>query len=156
MTDTKLISYKIMEHERTEDSPFMGCLICSINCKFNCKNCFNQPLKQLSTIEKTAIEIVNEIKENPFNEGIIFGGLEWTLQKDELIALSMSARNNGLQTMLYTGHDINQLEDLLDLRLFDYVKCGQYKEHLKMSNYIKYGVKLVSANQDIYKKDVDY
>ena len=89
------IRYKAIEHERIEDSPFIGATISAIDCNFNCKNCFNQSLKQLPTLEKDALEIINEVRDNIFNKGIILAGLEWTmLQTHEVIELALCAKEN--------------------------------------------------------------
>lgn len=154
------IRYKTIEHERTEDSPFIGAVISAINCNFNCKNCFNQPLKNQPTLVKEDIEIIKEIKSNPFNKGVIFAGLEWTLQPTELFTLANIAHGFELQTILYTGHDFKYFQEYGTIRYlgdyFDYIKCGRYEENLKVTNHIEYGVTLASTNQHIYKKGIDY
>ena len=154
------IRYKTIEHERTEDAPFMGAVISAIDCKFNCTNCFNQSLKDQPTLEKEDIDIIKEIKSNPFNKGIIFGGLEWTLQPTELFALAGLSHGSGLQTMLYTGNDFKYLQEYGSIRYsgsyFDYIKCGRYKEELKTDDNIQYGIKLASSNQHIYRRGIDY
>lgn len=148
------IRYKTIVSERIEDAPFCGALISSIDCKFNCKNCFNKPLKDRPTLIKNETEIINEIKSNPFNKGIIFAGLEWMLQPTELVRLANLTRENGLQTMLYTG--MSFISDRNITQCFDYIKCGRYEEELKTINHIEYGVTLASSNQHIYKKGIDY
>lgn len=152
------IKYKQIKHERVEDSPFVGCLISAIDCKFNCKNCFNQSLKDLPTKEKDSVTLINEVKSNPFNKGIILGGLEWSNQPSEAINIAETAKNNGLITMLYTGREFNdsEIQSLLKTGVFDYVKCGNYQEDLSTMNHIEYGVALASSNQHIYKKGKDY
>lgn len=145
------INYKLIEHERTEDAPFIGALISACGCNFNCVNCFNQAVKQLPTLTSCAASIIEEIKTNPFNKGIIFGGLEWTLQEKELLILAKLAKINGLKTMLYTGKNFVDIENLYKTKLFDYIKCGPYKEELKSNTHYEYGVKLASSNQHIYK-----
>lgn len=147
------IRYKVIEHERVEDAPFMGCLISAIDCKFNCRNCFNQSLKSLKTIEDETENVINKVKSNPFNKGIILAGLEWTLQLNEAISLAKEAHNNNLLVMLYTG---DALFNRRYAHYFDYIKLGLYKEELKTINHIEYGVTLASSNQHIYKKGVDY
>jgi hydroxymethylpyrimidine pyrophosphatase-like HAD family hydrolase len=115
-------------------------------------------LKNQSTIEKEDVDIINEIKRNPFNKGIIFGGMEWTLQHEELIELAKKAKENGLQTMLYTGNKYEDMQIFMQIygQFFDYIKCGRYEEDNKTANHIEYGVTLASSNQHIYKKGVDY
>lgn len=153
----KMINYKLIEHERVEDAPFMGALISACDCKFNCKNCFNQGIKNMPTLSDTAENIIRQIKANPFNKGIIFAGLEWTLQFDECLTLAGLAKQEGLLTMIYTGSTDNRLLKALKLLgVFDYIKYGRYDESLKTANHLEYGVVLASTNQHILKKGVDY
>lgn len=97
------IRYKFIQDERTEDAPFVGALISAIGCKNKCKGCFNRHLKTYPTLKNTAEEIIEMVKSNPFNEGIILGGLEWSEQPIELIELCKVASENGLKVMIYTG-----------------------------------------------------
>jgi len=153
-----IIRYTHIEHEREHDAPFMGALISSIDCNFNCKYCFNQELKQYPKLQKDSKDIMMAITNNKFNQGIILGGLEWTLQPYELSELLKTAKAYNLQTMLYTGMDFyifkakfNKMFDDLD-----YIKCGRYMKNLKTDTNIQYNIKLASSNQKIYKKGVDY
>jgi hypothetical protein len=164
------IRYKTIEEERIQDAPFVGALISAIDCSFNCKKCFNQPLKNLPTIEEYPDEIIKNIKKNKFNKGIILAGLEWSQQLNEAYVLLCNAKLFGLKTMLYTGFSnleyfsnfCNRQFELIpemNTELFnnlDYIKCGQYKANLATLNHIEYGVTLASSNQRIYKKGVDY
>jgi pyruvate-formate lyase-activating enzyme len=152
------IKYKILKHERVEDSPFVGCLISSIDCNFNCKNCFNQPLKNQPTLERESTEIIKEIKSNIFNKGIIFAGMEWTLQHEELIELASKAKENKLLTMLYTGNTYEDMKIFMQMygQYFDYIKCGRYEKENETINHIEYGVTLATSNQHIYKLGRDY
>lgn len=154
----KMINYKLIEHERLEDAPFVGALISACDCKFNCPDCFNQHVKNLPTLSKSCDDIIAEIKSNVFNDGVIFAGLEWTLQLDECLTLAKAAKENGLKTMIYTGNmsDSPVVKALENSQLFDYIKCGQFIEGLKTANHIEYGVALASSNQHIYCKGVDY
>lgn len=154
----KMINYKLIEHERCEDAPFVGALIAACDCKFDCPNCFNQHIKLLPVISKNCEDIIAEIKTDRFNKGIIFAGLEWTLQIDECIELASAAKKHDLQTMIYTGYEFKQnvVRRLAEANVFDYIKCGQYIETLKTANHIEYGVVLASSNQHIYAKGVDY
>lgn len=161
MTECNLnqkINYKAIEHERVEDAPFVGALISACDCKYNCPNCFNQDVKKLLTITKDCQEIISDIKANPFNKGIIFAGLEWSLQIDECIALATAAKSVGLQTIVYTGADKENsiVKYYIKSGVFDYIKYGRYSEELKTANHIEYGVVLASSNQHILKKGVDY
>ena len=147
-----IIRYKKIEHERLEDAPFVGALISAIDCKFGCEGCFNQQVKDLPTLQASEQDIIKEVKNNPFNKGIILAGLEWTLQFDEAVALAIEAHKQGLQTMLYTGCSLKELG--FDISDFDYIKCGRYIQKLESSDNVQYGVRLASCNQVIYKKRI--
>ncbi len=153
-----LINYKLIEHERVGDAPFVGALISACNCTFDCSNCFNQHIKKLKTITKSSKEIIAEVQSNVFNQGIIFAGLEWTLQLDECILLAAEAKKHELLTMIYTGNiwESSVVKKIIKSHVFDYIKCGQYDEALKTANHVEYGIVLASSNQHIYKKGVDY
>lgn len=152
------IHYKRIESERFEDSPFMAALIASTNCNFNCRECFNQHLKDSPTLEKDASEIIKIIKENPFHEGIVLSGLEWTEQIEECYALIEEALNNKLKVMLYTGNNLEQVKEKFpQLLTYDiYIKCGQFKIKKTSINHVEDGVVLASSNQHIYKKGRDF
>ena len=152
------IDYKVIEPERVEDAPFMGALISACDCKYNCPNCFNQKVKNLATISSSIEEILKIVKSNPFHKGIIFAGLEWSLQMNECIALATAAKDMGLQTIVYTGADQDSsiVKQYIKSNAFDFIKCGSYKEELATANHIEYGVVLASSNQHILKRGVDY
>lgn len=98
------IKYKYIEHERTEDAPFVGALICAEDCTFNCPECFNQELrKNVPNIIQDSGHIISLVKQNPLNQGVIFGGLEWSRQPMEMIELAEKARLANLEVMIYTG-----------------------------------------------------
>lgn len=135
----------------------MGALISACDCNFNCKECFNQGIKNIPTKIKTINDIIKEVKSNIFNKGIIFAGLEWTLQMNEALYLASHAKENNLFTMLYTGNEFNYfIKHNLYLSNFDYIKCGRFIKEQKTINHIEYGVALASLNQHIYKKGIDY
>lgn len=140
-------------HERTEDAPFIGALICADNCKFNCLGCCNEEYKTLPSYYMNDSEIINEIKSNKFNKGIILAGLEWTLQPKEMFRLIELAINNQLEVILYTGMDyeglIKKFPKLLNYHI--YIKTGRYIGEFATNNNIQFGIKLASSNQKIYK-----
>ena len=103
----------------------------------------------MPTISREAEDIVSEVKNNPFNDGIIFGGLDWLLQKDELLELADCAKANGLKTMLYVGCELKET-GICDISShFDYVKTGAYLEEL-LDPHCDLGVILSTSNQKIY------
>lgn len=165
-----IIRFKIIEHERMADSPFIGAVVSAIDCWDNCPNCFNQNLKNLPTKEANADEIIAEIKANPLNEGVILSGLEWTLQAEEMISLLYAAKQSGLKTMLYTSMTGNEFFRWFNLtqasrnlsmygramywrinikQHLDYIKFGAYDETKKIDGYSSCNVTLASKNQYI-------
>ena len=154
----KMINYKLIEHERCEDAPFVGALISACDCRFDCRNCFNQSVKELPTQTRNCEDIIAEVRRDIFNKGIIFAGLEWSLQLDECIQLARKAKENGLQTMVYTGNEFDSpaVGQMIKANCFDYIKCGRYLEESRTANHIEHGVILASSNQHIYKKGWDY
>ena len=147
-----MINIKLIEHERFEDAPFIGALICAVDCNINCTGCFNQHLKQLSNIKKDSNDIINEVLSNKFNKGIILSGLEWSLQKDEMLELVNLALKNNLKVIIYTGlnEDIfkNICKEVYEIKNI-YIKFGNYNK--TSSSYVSENVKLASKNQYIKK-----
>lgn len=148
---SKLITYKAVLHERIDDAPFVGALIVAPTCSNNCPSCFNQHLKNLQDFIQTSDYIIYEVCSNPFNEGIILGGLEWSERPDEAIDLIDTALQKGLQVILYTGLTKDALEERIPTRYLKgcYVKYGRYDKNSTVDNYYQYGVKLASSNQYI-------
>lgn len=142
---------KAIIHERTEDAPFIGALVCANDCNFNCKNCFNQHLKESTSIEITKEEIINQIKNNIFNNGIILAGLEWTFQPKDMEALILYSLKNNLKVMLYTGMEQHKFKEHFNhiYNLPIYIKFGRYEDDNKSDIHYSYGVKLASKNQKI-------
>lgn len=147
----KLVSYKGIIHERAEDAPFMGALIIGVSCRNNCRNCFNQHLKDKPTYTKFVDEIIEEVQQNQFNDGIILAGLEWSEQPDDTIALISGATEVGLKVILYTGLTDYELYRRIPRKFLvgSYVKFGAYDETKAADNYKSLGVKLASTNQYI-------
>lgn len=147
-----IINIKKIEHERFEDAPFVGALICAVDCNINCIGCFNQHLKNLPTIQISSHDIIKEVLANKFNQGIILSGLEWTLQRDEMNELILLAKQNTLKTILYTGLNENDFkqtyEDIYNITGL-MIKFGEYDKNLKCNNNIINNIKLATSNQKI-------
>lgn len=147
-----MIRYKLIERERFQDAPFVGCLISAIGCSLNCVNCFNQHIKEMDTLYINTDEIVDMIKNNPFEEGLILGGLEWSEQSDELIELVNTVMDNNLKVMIYTGLTEIEFFNIVDkskLQSGVYIKFGRYINTNKTITNIQFGVNLASENQYI-------
>jgi len=149
------IHYRGIIHERTEDAPFMGALIIAATCDNGCKDCFNQHLKESRVYIRTAEEIIAEVMQNPFNDGIILGGLEWSQQPREAIELIRCATASGLQVILYTGLAEKELYNRIPKEhlVGTLVKFGRYDPTCLSATYKSFGVCLASTNQ--YIKQID-
>lgn len=147
------INYKAIIHERAEDAPFMGALIVGTQCSNNCKDCFNQHLKEARTLRNSIDSIIGQVRQNPFNDGIILGGLEWSEQPEETISLIHIAKMAGLQVMLYTGLTEDELQRRIPLWHLNgcWVKYGPYNSNAASNTYYSHGIKLASTNQYVTK-----
>lgn len=136
------------------DAPFVGTLIAGTTCKGNCKGCCNQHLLDSTSYEEDSSVLINSIVENPFSEGIILAGLEWSDQPEEMMALIHEARNNSLEIILYTRHTEEYMRKTFP-ELFTmnglYIKFGEYDETKIVNDNVHYGVPLISSNQYILK-----
>ena len=150
------IRFKYIEHERTQDAPFIGALICAIDCNLNCEGCFNQHMKEMPTQELDSKEIISMVKSYKFNDGIILSGLEWTLQPLEMKELIIQAKNNNLKVIVYTGLTkedfISNFSDIYDNIKGIYIKFGEYDDSKLSDNNYYYNIKLSSTNQNIEEK----
>lgn len=157
-----IIRHRGIHHTRF-DAPFCGALISSISCDHGCTDCINEHLKSdPHIIHQDSNDILDIIRSNPFNEGIILGGLEWTLQKDEMLHLIQLALSYDLQVILYTHHTEDSLLNLIP-ELYDrsstgdylfkglYIKYGEYDTSKLSSTYSSYDVPLASTNQYIVR-----
>lgn len=146
------VKIKGFEHERSQDAPFMGCLVIANDCRNNCRNCFNQHLKNKPSIDISVEDVIAEVKSNPFNQGVIFGGLEWYNQKDDLYKLMRAAADAGLKIMVYTGKttiDDKMIFEECAKKVDTYLKLGPYIDNLPST--VMYGITLASNNQSIIK-----
>ena len=141
------IRHKGVYHERF-DAPFVGALISSIGCTIGCPGCINEHVKNAPEQVSTVQELMDAVEANPFNQGVILGGLEWTEQPTELLALITEALNRGLKVLLYTGRTESwvkaNMPELLGLPIW--IKFGEYRAG---SSTKSFGVLLASDNQYI-------
>ena len=104
-------------------------------------------------IETNWQEVIDEVRSNPFNQGIILGGLEWTYFPDRMTELVNGALQNNLEVMIYTymGEEefSEKFPNLTSLPI--YIKFGEYDSSKETNNNFHYGVKLATSNQYIKK-----
>jgi len=148
-----IIRYKGIYHENIKDAPFIGALICAIDCNIGCIGCCNQHLKKFPILKNNVKDVLDEVLSDKFNKGIILGGLEWTMQADEMMCLVGNAIYHDMKIMIYTGLDEKKFQKrfpeifyLTDI----YIKFGKYDKNLLCNDNIQHGIKLASSNQNIF------
>jgi len=147
-----MITYKGIKHNILNDAPFIGALIIAPSCSRRFENCINEHLKTDDIIYKdTADKIIEKVKSNRLNKGIILSGLEWTESIDSMVKLTKKALNKNLEVIIYTHLEeenfMNKAPELKGLPI--YVKFGSYEKRLTTNDNIHYGVKLATSNQYI-------
>lgn len=146
-----IIHHRGLYHDRL-DAPFVGSLLFAVDCNHGCKGCCHADRRDGPIYETEAEEIINDILQYRFSEGLILGGFEWTQQPDEMMELIDLAIENSLQVILYTHHTEEELKSILP-KLYNrkgvYVKYGEYRIDLSSKTYTSYGVPLASTNQYI-------
>lgn len=150
-----IIRNKGIYRDRAEDAPWIGTLVSSISCPYNCSGCINDSLKSINYDTIEADDIIKSILDDPFNEGIILAGLEWSEQPEELCVLISKALDSNLKVILYT-HCPNReslLSKVPSLVHFSnkevLVKYGMYDETKRVYDYWDHGVRLATSNQYI-------
>lgn len=135
------------------DAPFVGTLISAISCPYRCEGCINDPLKPLDYTIIDSNEFLDSVASDPFSEGIILGGLEWTKQSLELYILIKEALDRKLKVILYTYHPDREslFNELTFMKEFIgsgiYIKFGKYDNTKLSYDNIWYGVPLATSNQ---------
>ncbi len=148
----KRIAYKGIVHNILNDAPFIGTLIIAKNCSMPCKDCINAHLKSPEHIRvESAFEIMDKVKSNGLDEGIILSGLEWTEQAEDLLVLVDCALENGLKVMVYTHHSEDRFFSIIPELIGKpiYVKFGLYDASLCSETHFSHTVKLATTNQYI-------
>ena len=129
---SKRVDIKGVIQERLQDAPFVGALIMGTTCNQNCANCFNQHLKNRNTLNVNPKFIIDMIQLNPFNEGVIFGGLEWcTHSYNNEYSLSKKINQyNKDNVFIKTWSSARKIERELLINHSDILKCckGLYKQ----------------------------
>jgi len=136
------------------DAPFIGTLIGGVRCNYNCPGCFHKDIEDSQVKHIDADEFLDSILDDPFSEGVILAGREWTEQYDEMIYLIDGAYRRSLEIILYTHYTRQDIEEYYpELLKYSgmYIKCGEYDENKLVPNNVHYGVPLASSNQEIIR-----
>lgn len=145
-----IIRHKGIEHNIYGEAPFVATRICSIQCHNNCPGCQNEELKHdTPIIEESSEDIIKKILDDPFDEGLVLGGLEWTEQPEEMFSLICAAQRCGLKVMLYTHLNRDNYVFRFGIPNNIYIKYGEFI--MGDTPHTQYGVRLISSNQHIVK-----
>ncbi len=146
------IKYKGIVHNVLNDAPFIGAIVIADHCSMPCKNCINEHLKSDAyRRQHSAAQIIAKVKSNGLDEGVIFSGLEWSEQPDDLVELVEVALAEDLKVIVYTHCDEEAFFKIAP-RLKDkpiYIKFGLYDKKLRTDSHFSHGVKLATSNQYI-------
>lgn len=108
-------------------------------------------MRDVDIKQDSAQNIITDVTSNPFNKGIILGGLEWTQQPYEMKELIYEALDNNLSVMLFTGMEETEFKtvfvDVYNLPIL--IKFSRYQKELHSDTHFSQGVKLASTNQYI-------
>ena len=130
----------------------------------HCKGCHAKESWDFNMGEKYTEELLNKmlLKIKEFDSLIdniwILGGDPLDSNIEEVCEMVKNLTILNKEIWLFTRHSLKNVEIKLkdNIELFDYIKCGAYKQELTVDNNIQYGIKLATSNQKIYKEGVDY
>ena len=120
-------------------------------CTLHCKGCMNQELWDRSSGKETAIEdLLNQIIDSKV-DGVTYIGGEPLQQGEDLLILSKRIRDIGLDVVLFTGYQLEELDSLQKsvADLASVIIAGRYVES-KRDTYLTHRG---SSNQKVIIKD---
>ena len=150
MDFSKEVQYRGIRHNVENDAPFIGAVVLAPYCRDHCEGCHNQHLKESPILTDTYNNILDEIEEDSFNNGIILGGLEWTDAPRGMYKLIREAVRRNMNVFLYTymteEQFANKFPSLYKKPIW--IKFGKFDKDKKGHN-VQHGIKLSTTNQHI-------
>jgi anaerobic ribonucleoside-triphosphate reductase activating protein len=123
--------------------------------KPKCKNCQNPDLWDFDNGEEYSFKSLSEwlvMKSDYYDNIVILGGEP--VDHDDLSDLLIRIYHIK-PIWLYSSYELNEIPNEIK-QYCDYIKTGRYVEELKTGTNFHYGINLISGNQQIYKKGLDY
>ncbi|MFW6029680.1 MAG: 4Fe-4S cluster-binding domain-containing protein [Halanaerobiales bacterium] len=154
------IKYKGVLHNNLDDAPFVGAILIAPTCVNFCKGCHNAHLRNNEDFPIYEIDgdnLLDMIKDNLLDEGIILSGLEWTEQPEQMLFLIEGALERDMEVMLYTHMKEEEFFKAFP-RLKGcaiWIKFGDFDEDKKTNDNIHCNIKLSTENQYIKFLGVD-
>lgn len=144
------------------DNHSLSVIVFFEGCIHNCKGCQN-PLLQTTNVrdyhnkEHVVKMIMNYCKRCHTNKIVLSGGDPF-YNKRECLYVIDKLMEEGYDVCVYTGYTIDKVNEFYcgtEYRRPTYVKCGNYREDLTVSNSGKTeeNLVLVSTNQAFYKSE---
>lgn len=151
----KIITTDYSMATRSYDVFFSGCKMGK-----HCPGCHNSEAWDFNVgtdWKKHILKISKDLKQfgSLIDKFFILGGEPLDQDLDELYLCMGALKEFGKELWLFTRRELDEVPEEAK-QIFDYIKCGPYKEELTADHHVFYGVKLATANQRIYKKGVDY
>ena len=94
------------------DGPGLRFTLFTQGCPHKCPGCHNPTTHDmLGGHEESTDKIISALLSNPLTDGITFSGGEPFMQPDDCAVIAAAAKENGLNTWVYSGWTLEQLLD---------------------------------------------
>lgn len=130
--------------------------LCGSICTLNCPDCFHSHLKKEHPTTLSKEQLLEKYIIPTSAEAILFSGLNWFEQSEELYSLIKFIRDNHIQKdiVIYTGFEKSVItQEIEKLKQFPniIIKYGRYNENLPKRYDEVLGITLASSNQNAEK-----
>ncbi len=117
-------------------------------CSLRCKGCWNSEMWSFNKRTEYSVNQLYEMVKNENVEGLTILGGEPLDQLDEVFALCQKCQTNGISTMVFTGYEISEIENINKSAIksvTDILITGRYIDSLRTTELQWIG----STNQQI-------
>ena len=131
--------------------------IFNIGCDGSCKGCCNPEIKSWDINGLNSLQVLKRTEELVDNYGnlitriFLVGGdpVDCYKHYPEYLGFVKALKTFGKPIYLFTRHAISEIPK--ELGIVDFIKTGAYMPELKCDNNIQEGIKLATANQELWK-----
>ena len=130
-------------------------------CTLKCKGCVNSHIWEKSTGKEYSLKELSDIvKKTPDIVGVTYIGGEPLQQHAELLVLTKTIISFGLDIVLFTGYELEELNDwqMQIVNLSAAVICGRYKEELRDTGLLLRGSNnqrlILNIPNDYYNREL--
>ncbi len=124
-------------------------------CGPHCDNCHNPELWDYAIGKSLNDDFLIDLKNNieskidMIKNIFILGGEPLDQSKEEIIKLLNFLKQFKKPLWLFTKYEKKEVPKEL-FQYLNYIKCGRYVPGKKVSNRVKFGIRLATSNQNIY------